>query len=141
MLLIHWLKDQHNHFIIVQYNKLKSRLNPGFMFAIQSGPCGPISYMESFAVTYRTLCRNFCNVLPYTVFMQSFGDMWGINLAWDKHSEPYLNVDFVRNMEPNVVDFRMLERIGSNKLKYFDGIGFRGQTNVPRYIRQIIQYL
>jgi len=119
------------------YKDLKTKLNPGFVFVTQSGPCGLITHKECFTTIHSTLRASFNQVLPYNAFMACFADTWGFNMAWDNHPSLPKNPDAVRTMEPAAIDAKIRDRTkDGQRLRFYDGMGFRGQMNVVRYIRE-----
>jgi len=118
------------------YENLKTKLNPGFVFETQSGPCGIITHKECFTTIHSTLRSAFDNVLPFNAFMACFADTWGFNLAWDNH-ESLVSLEKYRAKEPAAVDAAIKERIkDGQKLRFLDGLGFRGLVHAPRYVRE-----
>jgi len=118
---------------------MKTKLKPGFMFVTQSGSCGKLTHKESFTIINHTLKKCFDNVLPYNVFLQSFADLWGFNMAWDNHIS-LSEIELIKNYNFNYFDIKIKEKIKKNeKLYNFDGESFVGQINLPKYLRNVCE--
>lgn len=116
------------------YNTLKTKMNENAFFVTQAGPCGLLTHKECFTVIHNTLKQCFCNVFPYSLHMPCFMELWGVIIAWNNRD---MNSDNILNIDPNVIDLKISQRINKNKLiKCFDGITFRGYVNTPKYLRQ-----
>jgi len=120
------------------YKSLKAKLNPGFVFVTQSGPCGILTHKECFTTINCTMRHSFDHVIPFNAFMACFCDTWGFNIGYDKHSSLPSVEDFC-SRAPEKTDKLIKDRIKSDqKLKFYDGIGHRGQMHPPRYIREAV---
>jgi len=118
------------------YQNLKSKLNPGFVFVTQSGPCGLVTHKECFTTIHSTMRASYDNVLPFNAFMACFADTWGFNIGWDNHSS-LPSLDQYRALEPEKVEAKIKSRIKDGQvLKYYDGLGHRGSMHPPTYVRK-----
>jgi spermidine synthase len=121
------------------YKALKDKLNPGFTFVTQSGPCGILTHKECFTTIHSTMRASFDNVVPFNAFMACFCDTWGFNIGYDTHASLPSVAEF-KSREVAVTDKLIQERIKpGQKLKFYDGIGHRGQMHPPRYIREAVE--
>jgi len=120
------------------YKALKSKLNPGFVFVTQSGPCGILTHKECFTTINSTMRASYDNVIPFNAFMACFCDTWGFNIGYDNHhSLP--SVEEFKGRDPGAVDKMIKDRIKpEHKLRFYDGVGHRGQMHPPRYIREAV---
>lgn len=57
-------------------NVVSKKLNPGGIFATQSGPCGLLTAGEVFSSIHSTLKASFPTVIPYQTHIPSFADVW-----------------------------------------------------------------
>ena len=62
---------------------LKKKLNPGGIFATQSGAAGVLSCTQAFTPINKTLSTVFEKVTPYTAHVPSFCDTW---VSYEQHS-------------------------------------------------------
>jgi len=116
------------------YKNLLEKVNPGFVFVTQSGPCGLLTKEECFTTINRTLASVFDVVVPMHTFIPSFHDLWGWNIAYNKHAS--LKDDYP-SREPEATDKLIKERLkDGSELRFYDGITHRALTNVAKYVRQ-----
>lgn len=57
-------------------NVVSKKLNPGGIFATQSGPCGLMTAGEVFSSIHSTLKASFPTVVPYQTHIPAFADVW-----------------------------------------------------------------
>jgi len=109
------------------YEMIKTKLHPGGIFNTQSGPCGVATYQMVFSPIYKTVSVVFPNVLPYGVFVPSFVDFWGFNLAMPKEYA----------MTPDEVDRRIKERlVDPSVLRCYDGAMHAAIFTFPKIVRE-----
>ena len=108
------------------YRMLQDRLNPGGIIVTQSGPGGVLNYGEVFTAIYHTLQQVFPVVVPYTVYMQSFGEPWSFTLASEDLTP--LSID------SQGVDTCLSER-GVTGLGSYDGVTHQALFSLPKYLR------
>jgi spermidine synthase len=111
------------------YQMLRSRLRPSGVLVTQSGPAGVLNYRELFTAIHHTLKQVFPVVVPYTVYMQSFGEPWGFNLA-SMGPTPF-------TLSPREVD-ACLAWQGVGGLRFYDGTAHQGLFNLPRFLRDAL---
>jgi spermidine synthase len=118
------------------YKNVQAKMNPGFVFVTQSGPCGLLTKEECFTTINKTMASAFDVVIPMSAHIPSFHDHWGWNLAYNKHET--LSEDLV-NRSPDTVDRLVKDRLkDGSTLGFYDGIGHRGLFSVAKYIREAI---
>jgi len=119
------------------YQFLDTKLNPGGIFVTQSGPCASYNAKdECFTVIHNTLSASFDVVLPYSNDIPSFGCLWGFNLAFAS-ADPSGTLLSLLNTDINKFNQAIEDRIlgGSTKLKFLDGIAWRGLMGISKEIR------
>jgi len=120
------------------YLALKARLYPGAVFVTQSGPCGILTHKECFTTINCTLRAAFDHVVPFNAFMACFCDTWGFNIGYDNHASLPSAAEFLART-PDETDAKIKARIRADKpLKFYDGVGHRGQLNPPKYVRDAV---
>jgi len=107
------------------YSIVKSRLKPGGLLLVQSGPAGPLDYSEVFTAINKTLKSVFLSTKPYHVYMPSFGLVWGFVIAGE--ALPQIGME--------EIDSRIQDRISSD-LKFYDGITHSNIFSLPKYLRE-----
>lgn len=108
------------------YDKIKTKMNAGGILVTQSGCAGPLTHRESFTTIHNTLKQSFTNVVPYTVYIPCFADLWGILMAWNDRDYAFWGLDKKIN-----------ERLKKGKkLRYIDEETIMGQINTPKYLRE-----
>ncbi|MBM3934858.1 MAG: polyamine aminopropyltransferase [SAR202 cluster bacterium] len=112
------------------YRLVKSRLTPNGMVVAQSGPTGPIVNQTCFSVVFNTMKTVFPNVVGYEAFVQAFCGSWGFISA-------SVGNDLLK-ITPQEVDKRIAERLGPDKLKFYDGITHTGMFGLPKYLRKSV---
>jgi len=118
------------------YKSLLEKVNPGFVFVTQSGPCGLLTKEECFTTINKTLSSVFDVVVPMHAHIPSFHDLWGWNLAFTKH--PTLANDLA-SKSPEQIDKLLSERLKDGaKTHFYDGIGHRALFSVAKYVRESI---
>lgn len=160
------------------YATVKSKLKTNGFFVTQAGPCGLLTHKEGFTIIHNTLKKTFDHVLPYTLHIPCFLDLWGIILCWRDEKEN-LTIEEVSSLDPKIIDNKIKERINNNNnsqtrqeigpldldkapldfpkenteptlstgliqsqnksLRSFDGITYRGQVNVPKFLRDSLK--
>ena len=108
------------------YRMLRTRLKPGGLLVTQSGPGGVLNYHEVFTAIHHTLQQVFPVVVPYTVYMQSFGEPWSFTLA-SLGSTPL-------DLSPQAVDTCLAAR-GVQGLRSYDGVAHQALFPLPKFLR------
>jgi len=102
----------------------------------QSGPCGLLTKEECFTTINKTLASVFDVVVPMHAHIPSFHDLWGWNLAFNKH--PTLAND-LSSKSVEQIDKLLSERLKDGaKLNFYDGVGHRALFSVAKYVRESI---
>jgi len=118
------------------YKSLLEKVNPGFVFVTQSGPCGLLTKEECFTTINKTLSTVFDVVVPMHAHIPSFHDTWGWNLAYNKHNSLSNELG---SKSPEVIDKLLKDRLKDDaKLHFYDGIGHRALFSVAKYVRESI---
>lgn len=106
------------------YKKLKKRLNPDGIFAMQAGP-GQIHQLELTGALINTLSSVFKNVKVYSFFIPSYDMPWNYIMASDinfskkqQEIKKIINSDFVK--KPELIDEKVID----------------GLFNIPLYMRK-----
>jgi spermidine synthase len=117
------------------YKNLLEKVNPGFVFVTQSGPCGLLTKEECFTTINKTLSSVFDVVVPMHAHIPSFHDLWGWNLAYNNHT----SLTPLPAKSPEVIDKLIKERLKDDaKLQFYDGIGHKALFSVAKYVREAI---
>ena len=111
-------------------------LNPDFVIVQQCGPASQISANEIFTVIHNTQKQVFKNVVPFTVHIPSFFDLWGFNICYDSKNIPH-----PRDLAAKEVDFILETRLSDSrtKLKLYDGCAHQGLFGTPKWLRLAIE--
>ena len=109
------------------YTLARGRLNSGGLLVVQAGPCGPLNFQETFTAIHCTLASVFPALLPYRIYVPSFGSEWGFILASLGPAPTNLTAD--------EVDVRLEARL-TRPLRYYDGVTHQGLFHLPKYIRE-----
>jgi len=117
------------------YKNLLQKVNPGFVFVTQSGPCGLLTKEECFTTINKTLSSVFDVVVPMHAHIPSFHDLWGWNIAYNKHP----SLQDLHSKSPETIDKLIAERLKEgSSLKFYDGVGHRALLSVAKYVREAI---
>lgn len=108
------------------YKKLKSKLNPEGIFAMQAGP-GHILQLELHSTLYKTLKKVFKNVLSYTSFIPSYDMPWAYLIATEQ------DIKF----DPQIIA-RHLKNF-KRKFRHIDTENISGFFYTPKYIKDAIK--
>jgi len=111
------------------YKVLKTRLNLGGIFLVQSGPC-EIPQFELFVSIHETLRAVFDSVYPYSSFVPSFTVPWGFNIAFNGKNQNFAGFE---------VEKLLKERLFNNDLRYYDGKTHKKMFNLPKHLRSILE--
>lgn len=111
------------------YRMVWARLKPGGVLVTQAGPASILNYHEVFTAIYRTLSTVFPVTAPYTVPMQSFGEVWGFVLA-STGPDP-------RTLTPQEVDATLAQRKVKG-LRFYDGALHPALFALPKYLRHAL---
>ena len=111
------------------YGLVRSRLGPGGMMVVQSGPAGPTNYAEVFTAIYHTAASIFPQTFPYRLYVPSFGSMWGF-VVGALDDAPAMTA-----MAIGEIDRRSTERLVT-PLRFYDGITHTSIFALPKYLRQ-----
>jgi len=117
------------------YQMLRTRLSPTGIVITQSGPGGPTSLHECFSPIHNTLRSVFDQVAPYSVYVPSFGDCNGFNLAFQTPTRHA--VEF----SAEEINTRIEERItgGAAALKSYDGATHKSIFSTPKHMRTFLE--
>ena len=111
------------------YEMCKSKLAPGGIFVTQSGCASILDCQDAvFTAINNTLKQVFPKVLPYTAYVSSFSSEWGFNLAFKAAD---VNTDEVFGQ----LDAK-IEKMGLDKLRWYDQITHMRMTSLPKEVRQ-----
>ena len=111
------------------YGLVRSRLGPGGMMVVQSGPAGPTNYAEVFTAIQHTASSIFPQTFPYRLYVPSFGSMWGFVIgALD-------DVPAMTALAIGEIDRKATERLVT-PLRFYDGITHTSIFALPKYLRQ-----
>lgn len=110
------------------FQQVHRALAPGGTMVLQAGPVTPNS-VEQYARVVHTLSTVFAHVLPYSSFMPSFGQPWGMVLASDNPIDSRPN--------PEVIDQLLLEKTRGG-FQLLDGAMLLGLLQCPLYVRKAI---
>jgi spermidine synthase len=117
------------------YKNLLEKVNPGFVFVTQSGPCGLLTKEECFTTINKTLASVFDVVVPMHAHIPSFYDLWGWNIAYNKHP----SLSNIYEKTPEAIDQLIKERLKDDaKLSFYDGIAHRALLSVAKYVREAL---
>jgi thermospermine synthase len=117
------------------YKNLLEKVNPGFVFITQSGPCGLLTNEECFTTINKTLSTVFDVVVPMAAHIPSFHDVWGWNIAYNNHP----SLPPLYSKTPEQIDKLIQERLKDGaKLSWYDCIGHRALLSVAKYVRESI---
>jgi len=117
------------------YKNLLTKVNPGFVFVTQSGPCGLLTKEECFTTINKTLSSVFDVVVPMHAHIPSFHDLWGWNIAFNKHS----SLTDIYEKSPETIDSLIKDRLKDDtKLRFYDGIAHRALLSVAKYVREAL---
>lgn len=105
---------------------LLKKLNPGGIFVTQSGPAGVLTCKEVFSGIHKTLESTFPTVIPYSVHIPSYNDIWGWNMAFSDAA--------TKKLPAADLDQLAAERI-EGKLKMFDGETFGAVSTMTKPVR------
>lgn len=109
------------------YRKLKEKLLPGGIFAMQAGP-GQILQLELYCVIYNTLKKVFKNVLSYSAFIPSYDMPWQFIVASD--------YDIMPDRRYTLMHVRNFNK----KFRFIDVDGFsKSFFSIPQYIKELIK--
>eukprot|EP00938_MAST-03A_sp_MAST-3A-sp1_P003471 g3471.t1 len=124
------------------YTFLRSRLNKGGVIVTQSGPGAHFNVKkECFTVIHSTLRSVFGSVAPYTVDIPSFGCDWGFNMVLDTCTQDATKQGTMDSVLADLMDIPMskidalIEKRINGKLKFLDGISWRGLFGTAKEIR------
>jgi len=118
------------------YKNLQTKLNPGFVFVTQSGPCGLLTKEECYTTINHTIGSAFDVVVPFSAHIPSFFDHWGWNLAYNRHESLK---DGLPDRDVKTINDLIKERLKTGAtLRFYDGTQHRALFNVPKYIREAI---
>ena len=124
------------------YTFLRSRLNKGGVIVTQSGPGAHFNVKkECFTVIHSTLRSVFGSVAPYTVDIPSFGCDWGFNMVLDTCTQDATKQGTMDSVLAHLMDIPMskidalIEKRINGKLKFLDGISWRGLFGTAKEIR------
>jgi spermidine synthase len=113
------------------YRLATSRLAPGGLMVVQSGPAGPTNYGETFTAIHSTVASVFPCTVSYRTFVPSFGTTWGFVMGG------LTDAPDVFNLPADEIDTRIAARVGT-PLRYYDGIAHQGMFGLPKYLRQAL---
>jgi len=119
------------------YKNLLEKVNPGFVFVTQSGPCGLLTKEECFTTINRTLASVFDVVMPMHHFIPSFHDMWGWNIAYNRADT--LDDGFPQKKSEELDQTIKARLKDGSELKFYDGVTHRGLFSVGKYVRDAIK--
>lgn len=112
------------------YRKLRARLAPSGVFALQAGS-GQILQLRFHAALNNTLRRAFPVVRPYYVYIPGFDVPWAFAVCALRGREDPLRFGAAE------IDKRLRGR-GARGLRFLDGDAFEGLFRVPRYLRRAL---
>ncbi|MDA1215969.1 MAG: fused MFS/spermidine synthase [Chloroflexi bacterium] len=113
------------------YRLVTSRLAPGGLMVVQSGPAGPTNYGETFTAIRNTVASIFPQAFSYRTFVHSFGTNWGFVIGGLADARD------VFNLSADEIDTSIAARV-STPLRYYDGIAHQGMFGLPKYLRQAL---
>mmetsp|Transcript_14980 Transcript_14980/g.17497 ORF Transcript_14980/g.17497 Transcript_14980/m.17497 type:complete len:326 (-) Transcript_14980:141-1118(-) len=116
------------------YEMAKSKLTDNGVLITQSGACSLYNFQECFTAIHNTLKQSFHDVVGYNVNIPSFVGDWGFNLAFKNADESEGNAN--RLKDSAILDAEIEERLGSNTLRFYDGISHRGMFSLSKPIRK-----
>lgn len=115
-------------FTVEFFRKLRARLGPGGVLAIQAGPAA-LAEARLFASAVKTLARAFPRVHPYVAAIPSFSGLWGFAVCGGEGLDA--------RPTGAGVDAR-LRKAGVAGLRCYDGAAHAGMFNLPLYLREAI---
>ncbi len=107
------------------FDLVKSRLNPGGMYALQAEDAD-IGWCRAHATIVRSLRQSFASVKPYQVVLSYFGLPWGFAVASDSPLDERLTAEAVE---------RTLRERNCQGLQFYDGESHTHMFALPRYLR------
>jgi len=111
------------------YRKLRRRLKPGGIFALQAGS-GNLIQMRVHQVLHSTLRRVFPKVWPYYAHVPSFDVPWAFLMCGGQNLDPL-------KAAQERVDGWIRRRVRGG-LRFYDGMTHEGLFRVPKHIRQAL---
>lgn len=117
------------------YEMLLTKLTPKGVVVTQSGPAGPLSAHHCFTAINNTLRGVFSGVQAHSVFVPSFVDHWGYNVA-------YRSADFnVRRHTAEEIDAVLQACVGDkiDTLRCIDGEFLLSATSFPKAVREALR--
>ena len=126
------IKCYYKEFYTDCYNKL----NDNGIFITQSGASDIMLIHECFTIINNTLKSVFGsdNVIEYSCYIPSFYAEWGFNIAFKNNKPNWIN-------NSNKIDSllsQLLKKGNVNTLRYFDGKAWIGSSNMPKFVRELI---
>jgi spermidine synthase len=113
------------------YHLVTSRLAPGGLMVVQSGPAGPTNYGETFTAISNTVASVFPQTFSYQLFVPSFGTNWGFVMGG------LADALDVFSLPTGEIDSRIAARV-STPLRYYDGVTHHGMFGLPKYLREAL---
>lgn len=107
------------------YQRVKERLNPNGIMAVQAGPTS-ITNWQNFRAIVNTLKKIFPIVSPYQAHVPAFVDVWGF-VCTSLSLEP-------QKLTPEEIDHRLQTRV-SKRLKFYDGLTHQSLFMLPKHLR------
>jgi spermidine synthase len=105
------------------YEKIRERLNPGGVYALQASMAGPHNH-ATHARMVATLRAAFPSVAPYSTYVPAFDTEWGYALCGDR-------VDPLSDAAADAAE----KHATACGLRHYDAQTHRRAFNLPRYLR------